>query len=138
MRLSRAERSVLVDWWFTVDRVLLASILAIVGTGLLLSLAASPSIAVKRGLPVFYFVERHFVFAFASVVLLLAVSLLSQSSVRRLSLMVLIAAFVLMGAVVISGAEINGARRWLHLGSYSLQPSEFAKPAFVVLSAMSV
>ena len=135
MRLSRAERSVLVDWWFTVDRVLLASILAIVGTGLLLSLAASPSIAIKRGLPVFYFVERHFVFAFASVVLLLAVSLLSQSSVRRLSLMVLIAAFVLMGVVVISGAEINGARRWLHLGSYSLQPSEFAKPAFVVLSA---
>ena len=51
MRLSRAERSVLVDWWFTVDRVLLASILAIVGTGLLLSLAASPAIAIKRGLP---------------------------------------------------------------------------------------
>ena len=36
---------------------------------------------------------------------------------------------------MISGAEINGARRWLHLGGYSLQPSEFAKPAFVVLSA---
>ena len=51
MRLSRAERSLLVDWWFTVDRVLLATILVIVGAGLLLSLAASPSIALKRGLP---------------------------------------------------------------------------------------
>ena len=67
MRLSRAERSLLVDWWFTVDRVLLATILVIVGAGLLLSLAASPSIALKRGLPTFYFVERHFVFALASV-----------------------------------------------------------------------
>ena len=36
---------------------------------------------------------------------------------------------------MLTGAEINGARRWLHVGGYSLQPSEFAKPAFVVLSA---
>ena len=51
MRLSREERSLLVDWWFTVDRVLLATILVIVGAGVVLSLAASPSIALKRGLP---------------------------------------------------------------------------------------
>ena len=51
MRLSRAERSLLVDWWFTVDRALLAAVLVIIGAGLLVSLAASPSIAIKRGLP---------------------------------------------------------------------------------------
>jgi cell division protein FtsW len=135
MRLSRAERSLLVDWWFTVDRVLLATILVIVGAGLLLSLAASPSIALKRGLPTFYFVQRHFVFALASVVLLLAVSLLSQAQVRRLSLAVFLGALALMVMALLAGAEINGARRWLHFAGYSLQPSEFAKPAFVVLSA---
>ena len=48
---------------------------------------------------------------------------------------VLAACLVALLLVLIAGAEINGARRWLHLGSYSLQPSEFAKPAFVVLSA---
>src|SRR6476659_9065310 len=89
MRLSRAERSLLVDWWFTVDRVLLATILVIVGAGLLLSLAASPSIALKRGLPTFHFVQRHFAFALTSVVLLLAVSLLSQARVRRPALVAL-------------------------------------------------
>ena len=135
MRLSRAERSLLVDWWFTVDRALLAAILVIVGAGLLLSLAASPSVALKRGLPTFYFVERHVVFALASVAVLLAVSLLSPARVRRLALAVLLVAFALMALVLMVGAEINGARRWLHLGGHSLQPSEFAKPAFVVLSA---
>ena len=135
MRLSRAERSLLVDWWFTVDRVLLATILVIIGAGLLLSLAASPPIALKRGLPTFHFVQRHFVFALTSVVLLLAVSLLSQASVRRLSLAVLLGSLALMAIVLVTGTEINGARRWLHFGGYSLQPSEFAKPAFVVLSA---
>jgi cell division protein FtsW len=135
MRLSRAERSLLVDWWFTVDRALLAAVLVIVGAGLLLSLAASPSIALRRGLPMFYFVERHVVFALASVAIVLAVSLLSPAQVRRLALAVLLAAFAMMVLVLVVGAEINGARRWLHMGGYSLQPSEFAKPAFVVLSA---
>jgi cell division protein FtsW len=135
MRLSRAERSVLVDWWFTVDRALLATILVIVGAGVVLSLAASPSIALRRGLPTFHFVQRHFAFALISVVLLLAVSLLSQARVRRLSLVVLLGSLALMAAALLTGAEINGARRWLHFGGYSLQPSEFAKPAFIVVSA---
>jgi cell division protein FtsW len=135
MRLSRAERSLLVDWWFTVDRALLAAVLVIVGAGLLLSLAASPSIALRRGLPMFYFVERHVVFALASVAILIAVSLLSPAQVRRLALVVLLVALGMMLLVLLVGAEINGARRWLHMGGYSVQPSEFAKPAFVVLSA---
>ena len=125
----------LVDWWFTVDRALLATILVIVGAGVVLSLAASPSIALRRGLPTFHFVQRHFAFALTSVVLLLAVSLLSQARVRRLSLVVLFGSLALMAAALLTGAEINGARRWLHFGGYSLQPSEFAKPAFIVLSA---
>ena len=135
MRLSRAERSVLVDWWFTVDRALLATILVIAGVGVVLSLAASPAIAIKRGLPTFHFVERHLAFALASVATLLTVSLLSPRGVRRLALAILISAFALMVLVLLFGAEINGARRWLHIGTYSLQPSEFAKPAFVVVSA---
>ena len=49
MRLSRADRSRVADWWFTVDHVLLGAILAIVGAGLMLSLAASPAVAIKQG-----------------------------------------------------------------------------------------
>ncbi len=135
MRISRAERSLLADWWFTVDRMLLAAILVIAGAGLLLSLAASPSIAVKRGLPTYYFVERHLVFALAGVAVMLVVSALSPRAVRRLALVVMIAAIAMMVLVLLSGSEINGARRWLHIAGYSLQPSEFAKPAFVVLCA---
>ena len=135
MTLSRAEKSVLTDWWFTVDRMLLASILAIAGAGVVLSLAASPAIAVKRGLPTYYFVERQLLFIAAGVALMLAISLLPPARVRRLALVAFAACLLSLLLVLTSGAEINGARRWLHFASYSLQPSEFAKPVFVVLCA---
>src|ERR1700736_6756764 len=64
-----------------------------------------------------------------------AVSLSTPAPVRRLALAVFLAALGLMLCIALAGAEINGARRWLRLAGYSLQPSEFAKPAFVVLSA---
>jgi cell division protein FtsW len=134
MTLPR-EKSVLTDWWFTVDRMLLAGILAIAGAGVVLSLAASPAIAIKRGLPTYYFVERQLIFIAAAVALMLGVSLLSPERVRRLALGVFAVCLGLLVFVLVGGTEINGARRWVHLGSYSLQPSELAKPAFVVLTA---
>src|SRR5262245_43057540 len=105
MRLSRAERSLLVDWWFTVDRALLAAVLVIIGAGLLLSLAASPSIAIKRGLPTFYFVERHAAFALASVIILLTVSFLSPARVRRLALVLLIVGLLVYVVVLAGGSD---------------------------------
>src|SRR6185503_2090026 len=106
MRLSRADRSRVADWWFTVDHVLVGAILALVAAGLILSLAASPAVAIRKGLPTYYFVERH-----------LALGLFAAS----------IAGLV---AVYFVGPEIHGAQRWLAIGGHSIQPSEFAKPGF--------
>jgi cell division protein FtsW len=135
MTLSRAEKSIVTDWWFTVDRMLLATILSIAGAGVVLSLAASPAIAIKRGLPTYYFVERQLVFIALGITVMLGLSLLSPERIRKVALGLLAACIVLLLFVLMRGAEINGARRWVHVAGYSLQPSELAKPAFVVLSA---
>jgi cell division protein FtsW len=135
MRLSRADRSRLSEWWFTVDHVLLAAIFILLGAGLVLSLAAGPAVAIKKGLPPYYFVERHALYSLLSAATILALSLLSPRALRRLALMVFLAALVLMVSVLMTGPEINGARRWFRFAGYSLQPSELAKPAFIVLSA---
>ncbi len=135
MRFSRADKSRLAEWWFTVDHALLYAILFIAAAGIVLSLAASPAVALKKGLPAYYFVERHVVFTLAGILLMLAVSLLDPATVRRLAVVVLAAALAGLVAVLFVGEEINGARRWLSIDGHSLQPSEFAKPAFVVVSA---
>jgi cell division protein FtsW len=135
MNLTRAEKSLVTEWWFTVDRMLLATIVTIAGAGVVLSLAASPAIAIKRGLPTYYFVERQLIFVALAVTVMLALSLLTPARIRRVALGLLAASLLLLVVVLLTGAEINGARRWLHMAGYSFQPSELAKPAFVVISA---
>jgi len=135
MKLSRADRSLLADWSFTIDRGLLTALLALVAIGVVLSFAASPAVAIKKGLPTYYFVERHVTFAAIGAAVMITISLFSPASVRRLAAVLLFVSVVGMIAVLFKGTALNGAQRWLMLGSYSLQPSEFAKPAFVVVIA---
>ena len=135
MRISRTDRSLLAEWWFTVDRHLLAAILLLIGAGFMLSLAASPAVALHKGLGEFYFVKRHAVFALAAVPAMIALSAMAPAQLRRFSLLLFIAALALVAYVLYSGPEINGARRWLVIAGQQFQPSELMKPAFVVLSA---
>jgi cell division protein FtsW len=135
MRLTRADRSVLSDWWFTVDRLMFFGLLLLMGAGVVLSLAASPPIAAKFDLEPFYFVRRHVVLLLPAVAIMFAVSTLTPKQIRRASLVIFCAGIALMVLAILIGPEIKGAKRWLQLGAASIQPSEFVKPAFVVLCA---
>ena len=57
--VSRAERTPFVEWWWTVDKLTLAALGALMLAGVVLSLAASPPVAARLGLDPFYFVDRH-------------------------------------------------------------------------------
>jgi cell division protein FtsW len=133
--VSRAQRTPFGEWWWTVDRFSLAAVGALLLAGIVLSLAASPPVAGRLGLDPFYFVNRHIFFVIASVAVLLTVSLLTPQQIRRLSLVVLIVSIVMVAATPYFGPEIKGARRWLVLFGFNIQPSEFMKPAFVVIVA---
>lgn len=135
MALTRDDRSLLAQWWWTVSRALLSAIALLLTTGFVLSLAASPAVAVRKGLEPFHFVERHAVFALAGAAIVLGLSLLKPVDVRRASLIIAVAALAGLIAVLFVGPEINGAHRWLVVAGQQLQPSEIFKPAFVVLSA---
>jgi cell division protein FtsW len=136
--LSRTDRSMLANWWWTVDRWSLAAITALILCGILLTLAASPAVAGRIGLEPFYFVYRQLSFVAPSLLVIFIISLLGPRDVRRLALGVYGVALALMVATLFVGPEIKGAQRWLTFGPFSLQPSEFAKPALVVLAAAAL
>ncbi|MEA2974836.1 MAG: cell division protein FtsW [Alphaproteobacteria bacterium] len=133
--VSRAERTPFGEWWWTVDKLMLAALATLMLAGIVLSLAASPPVAARLGLDAFYFVNRHVLFLLPAIIVLLTTSLLSPPQIRRLALIVFAISLILVAATLIFGTEIKGARRWLVLLGINIQPSEFLKPAFVVLIA---
>ncbi len=135
MSFSRAERAVVTDWWLTVDRTLLALILVLAVAGLAASVAASPQTALHFKLEPFYFVKRHALGMLAALAIVIGVSLLTPPQIKRLALALFGVGILLMAATLLQGIERNGAARWLIIGGVFLQPSEFVKPGFVVLSA---
>ena len=135
MRLNRADRSLLSDWWFTIDRLFLSALLLLIIGGLVLSLAASPPVATRLGLDPFHFFKRHLLLTVPACLVLFAASLLSPRQVRRFCLALTGVGLTLMAVTLVVGPEIKGATRWLQIAGFSLQASELVKPGFVVLSA---
>lgn len=132
---SRRDNSVLGRWWWTVDRWSLGVLISIMLIGVLLSFAASPPVADRLGLGGFFFVKRHMIMLFPALAIMIASSLLMPRNIRRLAVLVYTAGLILMVATILTGVEVKGARRWINLGGFSLQASEFLKPALAIISA---
>jgi cell division protein FtsW len=131
--VSRAERTPFSAWWWTVDRLMLAALGAVMLGGIILSLAASPPVAARIGLDPFYFVNRHILYLVPTIAVLIVTSFLSPHHLRRVALVVFIISAAMVVATLFVGVEIKGARRWIVLAGVNIQPSEFLKPSFVVL-----
>lgn len=135
MSFARTDKSILGHWWWTVDRWLLGFIGILIAIGIFLTFAASPAVAERIGADTYHFVKRQLVFLPVGIGMIFALSLQSPRMIRRLALLGFIGTIGLMAATLLIGTEIKGASRWISLGGFSLQPSEFIKPTFAVVAA---
>jgi cell division protein FtsW len=133
--ISREQRTPLSEWWWTVDRLLLAAIIALMLAGVILSLAASPPVATRIGLDPFHFFNRHILFLVPSIIVLIGVSFMTPRQIRRSALVVFAISIMLIVATLLIGPEVKGAKRWITILGINIQASESAKPAFVVIAA---
>jgi cell division protein FtsW len=133
MKITRSRKSYISDWWWTIDKVQLGSIVLLIIFGIVLNLAASPPIAEKLSLNQYYFVKRQFLFFILGIFVMFFFSFLNLKNLRRLCLIIFITSLITIFFLNIFGTPIKGATRWLDLGIISVQPSEFAKPTFIVL-----
>lgn len=134
--VARTDTSVVGRWWWTVDRWLLAAVITLIALGTILGFAASPAVAEHIGaVSPYHFVTRHIIFLVPALIVMWLTSLLSPTNVRRLACLVLLGGLVMMVGAILFGPTIKGATRWLYIGPFSVQPSEFVKPAFCVVAA---
>ncbi len=123
--------------WSGLDRPILVIVIFLMTIGIVLAFAASPA-AVERTSWIddpFYYLYRQLFFVGAGLCILGFTSALSVTGVRRFAGLALVAALITLVLVLVLGADVKGATRWIRIGSFSLQPSEFLKPAFVVIAA---
>jgi len=135
MLLGRSDRGLLAQWWFTVDRGLMFAVLLLMASGVLVSMAASPPVADRIGIDTFHFIKMQLFYLCFAVPVLVALSFFPPRLARRAGLAVFFGALSLMVLALFFGPEIKGAHRWIDVGPINLQPSEFAKSAFVVVVA---
>ena len=132
----RSDRSALGVWWWTVDRWMLGVIAILIGAGVVLAFAASPAAAARMNVgDPFHFAVRQCVFAAGAAIILASTSMLDVKGVRRAAFFIWVAAIAVMVALPFLGHNAKGATRWLEFGGFSLQPSEFMKPALMILVA---
>ncbi|MDI6835320.1 MAG: putative peptidoglycan glycosyltransferase FtsW, partial [Rhizobiaceae bacterium] len=133
--VSRVERGPVAEWFWTIDRLFLVTFVLLMGIGFMLSFAASPAVAERLGLDSFHFVKRHAAFMLPALGVMLGLSFLTPRQVRRTAIVILAVSLLMMVLALFFGIEVKGARRWVTLAGISIQPSEFMKPAFVVVCA---
>ena len=132
---SRTDESILGRWWWSVDRWMIAAIISILACGAILALAASPAVAKHHNLDTFFFAQRHFIVIPVSIIIMFAASLLARKGVRQLAVICFCFSVLLLILTLLIGVETKGAVRWINLGGFSIQPSEFVKPSFTIISA---
>ena len=139
MSRPRNRRGELAIWWREIDRVLLGLVLLLMALGTLAVAAGSPASAQRLStarerlddLHVFYI---HLRWQFLGLMAMFGAALLPRDMARRAGILLGAAMLIGLFLVPIVGSTVNGAKRWLNLG-FSLQPSEFLKPAFAICLA---
>ena len=122
-------------WWLDIDKVNFLIVLGIIVFGLMMIASSSPAIAKKINVEKFFFLKKQLFFAFVAVILLIVISFLDQEKIKIFSLLGLFTAIILLVMVLLFGAEAKGAKRWISIFGFTLQPSEFAKTFFIIFNA---
>ncbi|MCF0142774.1 MAG: cell division protein FtsW [Parasporobacterium sp.] len=117
--------------------IIIVGILLIFGLIMLTSASSyTAQINAKYGNDAFYFVKRQALCMGIGIVFMFITAFIPYSVWKKIWWLVFGGSFLIMFLVVTPlGFEVNGARRWLSLGSFSLQPAELLKIGVIIASA---
>ena len=117
------------NWWLSIDKINFILIISLGITGVILSFSVNEN---------FYYINRHSVFFIIGIFLLIFFSQLGDKNIRRISLVSFFILIFMLLLVLLLDFEIKGAKRWLKIFSFTVQPSEIIKPFFIILTAWCI
>ena len=120
------------------DYTLLLIVVLLVVIGLVILYSTSAYNGQVKFHDSFYYLKKQAFATVLGIVLMLFVAGMDYHIWQRLAVFGYLAAVALSVAVMLFGREINGSKRWLALGPFSFQPSEFAKVALILFLGIGV
>ncbi len=132
---KRDNNSILWRWWDSIDKVMFSMMLILAALSLITVMTASPAVANRIGLNSFYFIKKQMFYLVLGIGTMIAISMCSVNTVRRFAIFGFILCIGLLVLTLLFGYSAKGAKRWLYIWGFSLQPSEFAKLFFPIVTA---
>jgi cell division protein FtsW len=121
-------------WWKKIDRQIVTALGILFAMSLMLVATAGPAVANRIGLEESYFAIRHVMYLAVAACIIVVLSCFTKQWIRRMALIGFLVSFVLLVLVQFYGYEVKGAKRWISIFGLSMQPSEFMKPFFAVIT----
>ena len=123
-------------YWRNIDKKILLSFLLLFFLGLFFSFSSTSLLAGERlNKDYYFFFFKHLSFTFIALTIMFLISAIDTSFFKKLLIPLFIFSFILLALVPVIGVEVNGAKRWLDLYFFRLQPIEILKPFFILMTA---
>ena len=121
------------NYWRNIDKNILLGFFILFFLGLFFSFSSTSSLAGERLNKAYYFFfSKHLVFTILAIFIMFIISAIETSLLKKTVIPLFIIFFILLALVPIIGVEVKGAKRWLNLSLFRLQPIEFLKPFFIL------
>jgi len=118
-----------------IDYIILIPILILSAFGLLMVYSASNVVALNDFNDSFYYFKRQLLFMVIGIILMFIISKINIKLIIKYTVFIFLFCLFLLILVLIPGIGVvrGGARSWIGIGTFSIQPSEFMKVAIILL-----
>ena len=125
----------LINYWRNIDKKIFFGFLLLFLLGLFFSFSSTSSLAGERqNKDYYFFFSKHLIFTFFAFCIMIFLSLIQTSFLKKFVIPLFIISFAFLALVPIIGIEVKGAKRWLDLYFFRLQPIELLKPFFILVT----
>ena len=124
-----------INYWSAIDKKIFFSFIALFFLGLFFSFSSTSTLAGERlNKDYYFFFSKHLSFTFIALILMILISIIEISFLKKIIIPLFLVSFIFLALVPVIGIEVKGAKRWLDLYFFRLQPVELLKPFFILVT----
>ncbi len=123
-----------INYWRNIDKKIFLCFIGLFFLGLFFSFSSTSSLAGERlNKDYYFFFTKHLIFTLFALIIMISISIINTSFLKKIVIPIFIFSFIFLALVPFIGVEVKGAKRWLDLYFFRLQPIEILKPFFILV-----